>query len=693
MTKIENRQPTGIMNIRNFCLLLIALSFSLSSVQAQEMSWRKHRKLALQLEKEGDYFAAAENFRMAWEKKQSKEDLIYKAAENYYRLNDYRNAAEAYQHVSANYNNDALITLKYARALKQDGQYDKARTVFQEVADSYTGPDRAILQDIVRVEIQGIDISRDISANLDRRLEILHPGISVNSDSDEFGPMPVAEDMIWLTSTTGDQARIYETQRQGRNWTKAANPAGFPVVDGGQYANGSMSPDNQRFYFTICNNDGGWKGLNTRCEIYVTKRSANGWTSPERLPDYINVQGVNSTYPAVAHTNGQEYLYFASNREGGRGGLDLWYVTRDLGVDNMDYTFPVNLGPVVNSLGDEITPYYNGEEGVLYFASNGHPSIGGLDIFKAQGGEVSWSTQETLGMTITSAAHDYGYVRTAFGFGGFFASNRVFGGEKTNTRNDDIFEFSAGGRQITLKANVYDQATGSLLDNISVSLYQIFDDGNENLLINKDFSTGSYLFELLPNRRFRVEIQRSGYEPAGYVFATDDPATVAYGQPLFLRGDAEPVVDPNDGTDTSTDGGFMTEVDGGETDTTNPDLPAPNSGTPLGNAGEEYTARGTSSKDNLEYVSSAPRFQGTYYRVQLAALGTYDPANTKFANLADYGQVATEYIPTRNLTRVLVGPYFNQSEATYALGELRKLFANAYVVRYEDGIRYGRINF
>jgi len=134
------------MNIRNLCLLLVALGISLSSAQAQEMSWRKHRKLAIQLEKEGDFFAAAENFRMAWEKKQSKEELIYKAAENYYRLNDYRNAAEAYQHVPANFNNDPLIKLKYARALKQDGQYDKARTAFEEVTETYTGPDKAILR-------------------------------------------------------------------------------------------------------------------------------------------------------------------------------------------------------------------------------------------------------------------------------------------------------------------------------------------------------------------------------------------------------------------------------------------------------------------------------------------------------------------------------------------------------------------
>lgn len=682
------------MKIRNLCLLLVALGISLSSVQAQEMSWRKHRKLALQLEKEGDYFAAAENFRMAWEKKQSKEELIYKAAENYFRLSDYRNAAEAYQHVPANFNNDPLIKLKYARALKQDGQYDKARAVFEEVADTYTGPDKAILQDIVRVELRGIDLTRDIAANLDRRMEILHPGVMVNSDSDEFGPAPVGEDQLWFTSTTGDQARIYESQRQGRNWTKAANPSGFPVVDGGQYANGAMSPDNQRFYFTICNNDSGWNGTNTRCEIYVTKRSANGWTAPERLPDYINVKGVNTTQPSVAHTNGQEYLYFSSNREGGRGGLDLWYVTRDLGIDNLDFTFPVNLGPVVNTLGDEISPYYHTEDGVIYFSSNGHPSIGGMDIFKATGGEVSWSTPENLGMPINSAANDYGYVRNTYGLVGFFASNRVFGGEKTNTRHDDIFEFSVGGRQITLKANVYDQATGSLLDNIAVSLYQIFDDGKENLLITKDFNSGSYLFELLPNRRFRVEIEREGYQLGGYVFATDDPATTAYGQPLFLQGEAGAVVDQTE-EPPATDGGFMTEsgtTSGNNTEVVQPDRVGTNAATPFPDNGVEYTARGSSNKDKLEYSSSAPRYEGTYFRVQIAALRSYDPNNSKFSGLPDYGIVSTEYIDARKLTRVMVGDYFSESEAAFALDELRTLFANAYIVRYDDGVRYGRVN-
>jgi hypothetical protein len=671
------------MRIPSLLVLCLLASLAVTSLSAQEMSWRKHRKLAQQLEKEGDYFAAAENYRMAWEKKQGKEELIYLAAENYFRLRDYRNAADAYQHVPNNFNDDQLVLLKYARALKQDGQYDKARTVFQQLSDSYTGPDKAILQDIVAVELRGIDLVRSLTSGMDRRMEILHPGVSVNSEDEEFGPVSIDGSTLWFTSTMGGAARIYATQRRGRNWSKAEIPAGFPVVDGGQYAHGTMSPDGQRFYFTICNNDNGWQGINTRCELYVTKQSANGWTKPERLPDYINVDKVNTTHPNVVHQGGQEYLFFASNRENGRGGMDIWYVVRDLGLDSNDFTFPVNLGPSVNTLGDELTPYYAVEEGVLYFASNGHPGIGGFDIFKSTGNEVSWQLAVNAGLPLNSGADDFGYTLGKGGFGGFFSSNRAFGGEKTNTRHSDIFEFTIGGRQISLKSNAYDQASSQLLGQVSVSLYQIFEDGSENLLITKDFPTGSYLFDLLPNRQFRVEVNSAGYEAGGYTFTTDDPATFTYGQPLYLLASE------------GTPGGVMTDGTGTNPPGTIPATPTevPNVvDTPdFGETGEEYTASGSSAKDNLEYRSRAPRHAGTYYRIQVGALRRYDAS--KYPGLDQFGSVQTETLVGRNLTRVLVGDFFSTSEAQSALSRVRTAFPEAYIVQYDDGVRYGRVNF
>ncbi|RME95508.1 MAG: SPOR domain-containing protein, partial [Bacteroidetes bacterium] len=276
-----------------------------------------------------------------------------------------------------------------------------------------------------------------------------------------------------------------------------------------------------------------------------------------------------------------------------------------------------------------------------------------------------------------------GYTRSKDGYGGFFSSNRAFGGEKTNTRHNDIFEFTIGGRQITLKANAYDKASSQFLSNISVSLYQIFDDGTENLLITKDFPTGSYLFDLLPNRRFRVEVKSNGFEPGGYVFSTDDPNTFTYGQPLYLEaaGGADDGMMSEDNQDSTFDLGD-TPTD----NTANEDV------TPIFvDEGEEYTATGSSAKDNLEYRSRAPRHPGTYYRIQIAALRRYDPA--KYANLSQYGKLYTETLVGRNLTRVLVGDFFSASEAQSALSQVRSVYPEAYIVRYDDGVRYGRVNF
>ena len=181
------------------------------------------------------------------------------------------------------------------------------------------------------------------------------------------------------------------------------------------------------------------------------------------------------------------------------------------------------------------------------------------------------------------------------------------------------------------------------------------------------------------------------------MFATDDPSTVAYGQPLFLQAEESTFVDPVTnpaGNNTGTkDGGFMSEVDNNNNaPTTTPTRPATNPGTMMGLAGEEYTANGTSAKDNLAYTSRAKRYQGRYFRIQIGALKTYDSGNSRFSTLSNYGEVATEYIPSRNLTRVLVGDYFSQSEVTFALDQIKSEYPNAYVVQYDDGVRYGRVN-
>ncbi|MCB9264058.1 MAG: PD40 domain-containing protein [Lewinellaceae bacterium] len=657
-------------------LLLLSVGFACF---APAQSWRKLKKEAEQAYQEGQLSEAAEKYEEAWRKKRKKEDLVYQAGELYYQLRDYRKAAEAYRPIKEKNSEFPLVGLKYARCLKQDGQYDRAINEFEAFMESYTGDGKDILEEIIQNEIAGCRLGMDAPAQADRDIEILLPGDGINSDEDEFSPYPISDNELYYSSAVGGRARIYSSKRVGSNWSKGEPPRNFPVIQSGHFCNGSMAPDGSRMYFTVCSNTGApWNDIKTRCEIFVTKRVGAVWSQPERLPDYINMAGVTATHPSVVHQRGQEILFFSSNREGGRGGMDLWYASRDLGADNLDFTFPVNLGPVVNTLGDEITPFYNVENQTLYFASNGHISIGGFDIFSAIGDEVSWSQPDNLGMPANSSADEYFYILNPSRTGGFLTSNRVFAGQKTSTTQEDIFEFAVGGRRVMVKGNVYDRQSGEPINDVTVSLYQVFDDGRESELITRSFNDGKYSYEIMPNRRFRVEVSAYGYEPGSYRFSSDDANTFTYGQPIFLEVEgAAPTPSP----EPTYPGEPVSPTEPGQP-TGQPAVETP--------AGQPYTARGRGPNDNYEYQTSAPRHNGTYYKIQLAAVGTYRA--DRFSDVGTLGRVDTELILARGLTRVLLADFFSLGEARSALQQVKnKGYSSAYIVEYIDGERYSKV--
>lgn len=677
---------------KRITLIAIALLFV---VALPAQSWRKLKKSADELFEQGNYAQAADTYEKAWQKKQKKSELIFKAGEAYYLIRNYRKAAESYQHVKDKNDDFPLVGLKYARSLKQDKQYQKASDAFKAFVDNYTGDGKAILEGVVKTEIEGCEFAKNLPAQTNNDVELLFPGGGINSDTEEFAPFAVTNDYLYFSSSMGGKARVYGSQRQGNKWGKASIPGNFPVITNGQYCNASLAPDGERMYFTICNNDKDWDRMNTRCEIFVTKKQGVSWSQPVRLPDYINMSGVNTTQPYSIHRAGQEVLYFVSNREGGRGGLDIWFTTRDLGDEGNDFAFPVNLGPTINTLGDEISPFYDVEEGALFFSSNGQVSMGGYDIYKSIGDEASWSVPENLGLPFNSGADDYYFTKSNAGHVGFFASNRVFGGEKTNTTNDDIFEFTIGGRRITLKANAYDKANGEPLPAYTVELYQVFDDGSENMLIEKEINSGGYLFELLPNRTFRVQILSNGYETAGYQFVTNDPNTYTYGQPLFLEKASDETISFDDPVDPGTTTDENTTDTHSDPETTDP-LEVDTDTTPTPEAtepGEAYTARGTSAKDTREYVTTAPKHSGIYYKIQLSAVKKFNPDHRKIKKAGDLGRIDTEELTEVNLTRILIGDFFTEDEARNALSEVHSRGIDvAYIVKYEDGVRYGRVN-
>jgi hypothetical protein len=678
--------------IRNYFLLLLLLTGLSPVLEAQ--SWRSLRNAAEQAYEDGDLMTAAEKYSEAYGKKRKKEELTYKAGEIYYTLRDYRKAVEAYRPVKDQEDDFPLVGLKYARCLKQDGQYDRAIKAFEEFLGGYTGDGKEILEEIIRVEIAGCKFGLEAPANANRELNIALPGDGVNSEKEDFAPFPISDNELYFSSNQGERARIYVSERENNSWTEGEAPRNFPVIQKGHFCNSAMSPDGNRIYFTVCNNDDKiWDDVKKRCEIFVSKRVGSQWSQPERLPDYINTQGVTATHPYVTHQRGSEIIYFASNREGGLGGMDLWYAARDLGIDNNDFGFPVNLGPVVNTLGDEITPFYDRENQALYFASNGHVSMGGFDIFQATGDEVSWSQPDNMGMPVNSSADEYFYILNPSRNGGFFTSNRVYAGDKITTAHEDIFEFSEGGRRVVLKGNVYDRSTGDPIGAISVRLFEVGPNG-ESELRSQNFSEGRYSFDILPGRQFRVEVSAYGYKPGSYRVNANDENTYSFGQPIFLEKEGQqtdipepPTVNETDPYPGNTNPGRAQPLEPEEPVTTYPSTGPVNSIDM--NPVAPYRTRSQNPNDNYEYETTAPRHSGTYYKVQIAAVGNYDPA--RFSNIADIGTLQTEFIIARNLNRVMLADFFSLSDARSALSQVKEEgYSGAYLIEYINGERYGR---
>lgn len=645
------------------------------------LNWKKTLKAAQTAEAAGDISQAAALYRAVWDKNPKKIEALHSAATLYASLNDYRNAADAYQFLLPASDTYPLAGLKLGRLLKQDGQYDRAQRSLARFLEGYNESDRPIIEELVAVELAGIELALQ-QAGQRGELKITRPTKGINSEADEYGPIPVDLGQLYFGSNRGGQSRPYESRLQGRDWSNATAPQGFPIIAEGQYGSGSISPDGQRFYFTICSGLPE-KETNTRCEIFLSQRSANGWGQPTALPEYINSSGTNNRDPHSAIINGREILYFSSNREGGRGGLDIWYVARNLGLPDGDFSYPTNLGPTINTTADERSPYYNNDEIALYFSSNGHPSLGGLDVFKANGQEVNWARPANLGIPINSPADDLGFIIDQKGDGnGYLVSNRPFGGIKNNTSETDIFQVNLQAGTIRLKATAYDNQAGLQLDNISVTLYQIYPDGKEERLVQKEFASGTYLFELIPNQRFRVEVSKAGYQAANYTFTTNQEGLNTYGQPLFLLPEAQKESTsnntPNYPKPNTTQNSYPSA---GSYPTNRPDSPANSSPSPQPGS-HEATQK-----------SSAQNPSGRYYKVQISAVQNFDPTEGKYQAVSAFGDLAAEDIPGNSLKRVTVGTYTSEDTAKKALQDIhRNGFPAAFIVRYDNGIRYGRVN-
>jgi OOP family OmpA-OmpF porin len=205
-------------------------------------------------------------------------------------------------------------------------------------------------------------------------------------------------------------------KKEGLDWNGGELLPGNINIPGIETGNGVLSRDGERFYFTRCERN--WQG-EMICAIYRSTKEGDRWTKIEKLPPIINDPNYTATQPALGRTakSDREIIFFVSNRPEGKGGFDIWYTVWDDEKDR--YSRPRNLGSRINTVADEMTPFYNLTTRTLYFSSTGKPGIGGFDIFSAFGERRKWSRIKNIGYPINSSYDDLYFTVSKKGEDGF----------------------------------------------------------------------------------------------------------------------------------------------------------------------------------------------------------------------------------------------------------------------------------
>ena len=446
----------------------------------------------------GEYHEAIDLYRRAYTSVSDRDlrtQIIFTIAKCYMKVSDIRQSESWFRRAVGRNHPDPVVHWYLGEALKMSGKYEEAIEQFGIYHD--------LVPDDPRGEA-GINSSRIAMHWMENpsAYEVMEVNF-FNSRESDFSPAFANSDysLVYFTSArknernnrhgaTGEYfSNIYESRKDRQGiWSTPV-----PVEDiNSEFDEGTpaFNRNHTVMYFTSC------KAVRRRsngCEIYQVPRSGDRWGRPEQLnlaPDTLI-----AAHPAVSPDD--LTLYFVSDMPGGEGGKDIWKVTRS--NRNAPWGRPVNLGPEINTTGDEVFPYVH-PDGTLYFSSNGHPGMGGLDIFKAEQTTDGWKVSN-MGYPVNSPADDFGVVFEADTERGFFSSNRG----RWNV--DNIYSFYLPPLVFNVEGVVTDADTEEVIPGSAVKM--VGSDGT--ILEINTGENGRFRFMLRPETDYVFLASKEGY--------------------------------------------------------------------------------------------------------------------------------------------------------------------------------------
>ncbi|MFN8298746.1 MAG: OmpA family protein [Chitinophagales bacterium] len=484
--------------------------------------WKKKLKIARLKITEGSYYNAAQYLDDVYKDKPEKIEVTHLLGEVNRALRDYE-AAEKYYKLTVDKDAEAYVNDGFylGQMQKMNGKYEDAKKTFESYLKVKLGKGDVSYKALAKIEIEGCDSAFLITSN-PTKIKVERTEGGVNTALQDLSPKPLKNGRIMFSSQKTDTAvnlnntkadhytSIFTADRSGNSYTNRTVLPSPPNDSKTNVGNAILSADEKTLIYSKCGVDYTIDN-ELRCKLYRSKKEGAEWGAGEELSG-INAKEKTTTEPAWGVGADGDILYFVSDRPGGKGGLDLWYAKM-----NADGTFgaATNAGTEVNTPGDEMTPFYDAKNKVLYFSSNGHASIGGLDVFKVSGMPGSFGAVVNAGVPINSPADDIYLALDDKGAKGFMVSNRA---GTTSPRGatccDDIWTVIVQ-RDVFLKG-IYvkrNDPTNTPITGVDASMYKVA--GNNFEFVQNTITTADpFIFPVKRATSYKINGNKDGFWPS-----------------------------------------------------------------------------------------------------------------------------------------------------------------------------------
>ena len=528
----------NMQTMKRYISLIIILTIATSAFCQTQKAFLKAADEAYEKK---NYYGALKWYGEALEFEEGDPELIYKVAESARNFQAYDIAAEKYKLIVDSLGEDNFPEAPYhlGSMLYKLGKYEDAKQYYNMYISEYSGTD-SLLTISAKNELTYVEYAISRLEDIDKSANLSEMEAEVNTPYSEFGAIKKDSTLYFSTMRYAEKNTDNVPARSISKLHTLKNEMNVPIegdVNDSDLliANSTFSSDGLTMFYTICEyiND-----EDVRCDLHSRPVMEDGtFGSSTKLPAPMNIDSVTNTQPQITFdsTLMKDIMYFVSDREGGKGKLDIYSAVVN---DNGSFDAPVNLEQF-NTDQNDATPFLHGTTGTLYFSSEGRMGLGGYDIYYAEKSTDGFGEVVHMKMPVNSSYHDLYYTLGPAGEEAYFSTNRegaTYVDEELKACCFDIYKVEYDEVIIDLNTLVFDELTKEPLDGATVTLIDALTGDTIQALTNEDGN--DFYFKVKRDREYKIVVERPFYNSQTIDLSTEGiTSSTVINKEVYLKTD------------------------------------------------------------------------------------------------------------------------------------------------------------